>query len=492
MKRGGATGAFGMNRRMSELAVLILAFGFLGASVSDASEILTMDHVIRSVQKYYPVLRAQQYERESASRELDAARGGFDPVVRSSAYTHPRAQYDYWHWDNEIEQPTGLWGARVFAGYRKSDGNIPVYDGQLVTDPRGEARIGMALPLLRGGSTDERRTRIAVASQELGVQTAQTELDQVESIKSARFYYIEWVTAGHKMRVSRDLLRLAEERDRLVRKRVARGDAAEIESVDNARAVAQREALLVASRRNFEAASLDLSLFLRDEQGAPMVPQESQIPAEGLRSEITFESSPSPLLDAPPLNDHPLARRWDSLIGRKTNELSLAKNLVLPRLDLEALGTRDLGPPPTARTGDEIRLSLKLEFPLFFRAPTGRLQAAELERSRLKELRRFALERIRNGVTDADQAVRAARERIAIAKNEWRLSLRVEEAERKRFASGDSTVFLVNQREQATFDSAVREIDARADLNRAFAFLIASRGKIHETDVTALSEGTGL
>jgi hypothetical protein len=50
-----------------------------------------------------------------------------------------------------------------------------------------------------------------------------------------------------------------------------------------------------------------------------------------------------------------------------------------------------------------------------------------------------------------------------------RVSRELEEAERTRFEVGDGTLFMLNLREQATLDAAVREALAHADYQRARA-----------------------
>ena len=49
------------------------------------------------------------------------------------------------------------------------------------------------------------------------------------------------------------------------------------------------------------------------------------------------------------------------------------------------------------------------------------------------------------------------------------MTRRVEDAERLRFELGDSTLFVLNQREQATAEAAIREANALADYFRAYA-----------------------
>jgi len=57
-----------------------------------------------------------------------------------------------------------------------------------------------------------------------------------------------------------------------------------------------------------------------------------------------------------------------------------------------------------------------------------------------------------------------------------RLAEELEEAERTRYAQGDSQLLIVNLREQQTAEAELRAIDARLDHQRAIADLRAARG----------------
>ena len=81
--------------------------------------------------------------------------------------------------------------------------------------------------------------------------------------------------------------------------------------------------------------------------------------------------------------------------------------------------------------------------------------------------RRWAEDEIRADVQDALSALRTARDVLAVVSEELRVARELEALERERFALGDSTQFLVNLREVATADAALREVKARADQQKA-------------------------
>ena len=165
-------------------------------------------------------------------------------------------------------------------------------------------------------------------------------------------------------------------------------------------------------------------------------------------------------------------------------ELRLQKNQLLPAFDLGFAVSGDIGNaarPAAASLGPtEFEVNAMLDVPLLFRAATGRIQVVEASRVKLESQLRLTRDRITIEISDLRSAARAANERIVLARQEVELSAQLEQGERSRFELGDSTLFVVNLREQATAEAQLREVDAVADWHRANAALMAALA-IHVT-----------
>lgn len=77
-------------------------------------------------------------------------------------------------------------------------------------------------------------------------------------------------------------------------------------------------------------------------------------------------------------------------------------------------------------------------------------------------------------VDDAWSAIQAAVARFRATDAEVLLAKQLETGERKRFAAGDSTLFLVNQRERATAEALGRLIDIQLEYQQALLALDAA------------------
>ncbi|MBX9766591.1 MAG: TolC family protein, partial [Bdellovibrionales bacterium] len=285
------------------------------------------------------------------------------------------------------------------------------------------------------------------------------QIEKIEVSRQVQRRYWDWFFLGKRYHILKSLLEIAIRRDSFLIKRVQAGDLPLIEQTDNQRAIAQRRVQVVQARRNFEKAALELSLYFRDQSGTPLIPGEDRLPSA---------APPLPSLDLEPkksvdlaILNRPELGDFEYQVREARADLRLAMNELLPSLDLGADFEKSLGGNlSSAFPENEIRVKMKLELPLLFRVGRGRRQTTQSRLDILTVRQKYLQNQIEVQVRDALIAVTAALENIENAKDEVRLASQVEEGERRRFEAGESSFILVNLREIATADAAIREIDA--------------------------------
>lgn len=426
--------------------------------------------VLASAERHHPLVRAALADHDAADGELRGARGGFDPSWITRAQGQPVGGYQQWQVDTTVTQPTPLWGASAFVGYRFGD-DMPSYYGDRLTKQAGEIRGGVSVPLWRNGPTDRRRTNIEKAG--LGVEIASLSVEQQRLLiaRDASFRYWDWVAAAKRRAIAEDLLRIAVDRDAGIAARAASGDVPTIDRTDNQRAIAQRQGFVVSADRALAQNAIELSLFWRGADGAPQLPDAARAPSLPEPAAPAI-AEPSALGDAE--RKRPELRRFDAQRRQQDVEIAWAKNQRAPAVDLWVTTSVDLGDPRASRPDlDKPVLAggVMIDLPIFNRTADGRVKAAEAARTKVDEQRRFALDRVRAEVRDAANAVETASRRLAVARLEVTLAVELERAERTRFDAGDGSLLLVNLREQATAEARLREVDALADGHKAAAAL---------------------
>lgn len=442
-------------------------------SAPPSSAPLTLGEVLSSVEAVHPILNAARSDVDAAEAEQLAADGAFDPMWRTRASLFVGG-YDYARIDTLLEEPTPLWGTSFFVGYRYGRGKIQDYYQELETLQYGEVRAGIQFPIWRNGPIDRRRATIARA--DLGQEIAELGVvsSRIETVRLATVRYAEWVAAGERLEIARVLLTIAVARDAQVAARAARGDVPALERVENERLVLQREAGVVLGERGLVQAALELSLYYRGRDGRPRVPASSRLP----------QTMPEPreldrndLIRARALAEarRPELQRIERMRAQFQVDRDFADNQAAPAIDVllfasQDIGPRDLGDPSLARAHiPQIEAAVQLEIPILNRVARGRSAVATAGMARLDAQREFALDRVHAEVRDAVSALDAARRRIDLVRREVEIAIQLEAGERQRFDAGDSTLFVVNLREQATAEARIREVDALLDWQRASA-----------------------
>jgi outer membrane protein TolC len=429
---------------------------------------LQLAEVLNSVNKHYPPLRAALLERPLAEADQLVALGRFDLLLRSRLEAQKFGFYENERFQIQVDQPTTLWGPTLYSGYAQTTGRYPDYDGKLVTNDGGQYFGGVRVPLARDRAIDSRRAELGQRT--IGLRLADLSIDQqrIAILQGATRRYWDWVAAGRRLMIAKALLEVAQARDSILTEAVRLGALPQFEQLDNQRLVLQRRNNVVEAQRAIENAAIELSLFLRDDQGKPVLAQDSQLP-------LAFPD-PSELADAQLLADLEAAQSKRPDIMRfifQRNQVEidrrLAQNQRLPNIDLFTEYVREIGSGPVKRGPNDLRAGIIFELPFQRRQATGRLQAAETRLKQIDQRETFQRDQVTAEVRDAASAVRAAFDRSRVLHEELRITRQVEEAERTRYELGDSTLFVLNQREQSTAEAAVREANALADYYRAFA-----------------------
>ncbi|PRP92949.1 Outer membrane efflux protein [Enhygromyxa salina] len=465
-----------------ELAPVAESSGLSGlTAVQTRTEVLTLAEVLDAVAAADPRLVAAQKKIDAADGELLGARGGFDTKVAMRGLIQPLGYYQHGLVDVRVEQATPLWGLGVWSGWRLGLGEFAVYDGKLRTADAGELRAGVSLPVWQGGPID--RTRADISQARIGQQRAGLERDakQLElEAKAAKAYWI-WVTTGLELEIERSLLGIALERDGGLRRQIELGEVEAIVGTDNRRVILAREARVVGAEREFQAAALELSLFLRDARGEPDLAGAERLP-------LAFpELAPPGVVDIETEIQTAVDRRPDLAAvhaGREQAEveLRLAKNLRSPAIDLSAWAAKDIGPGPADRLPAELVAMVEIEVPIPLRKARGQLQAARAELGQIDAKLRFARDRVAVDVRDAHSALAAAYQRAQLAREQVDLAQTLARAELRRFELGAGDLLLVNLRELATATAAREQVEALADYFVAKAQLDVAMGLQVERD----------
>lgn len=452
-----------MTRLLLALCALLLAVP------AAAQGPLTLDQVLRSSAQNAPqIIEALAKQRQAEGKAL-SAEGAFDVVFDVDAQTRPFGYYDGSVVEAKASRALDNNGGGLYAGYRVSRGKFPVYEDKAYTNQLGEFKVGAIFSLLRDRVTDERRTKLRLADQDVDIARLDREMVAIGVQRRAMSAYQAWAIAGLRLKAYRDLLALSEKRRSQLARQVQLGARPEILITENDQNLARRRSLVAQAEQKLAEASNALSFFWRDSNGMPLVPAVEQLP-EALPELAIAPRKAGPIL-RPDLKT--VLVRMDQSLAR----LNLAENDLKPRLDARAelgkdVGAVGLGGP--SRTPAEAMVGIKFSVPLERRSAKGRIAEARAEMDGLRTRHRLLEEQIAIEVKGIAIGIEGADKVADLAAQEAGLAGKMAAAEQRRFDMGASDFFLINQREESATDARLRALDARYQALVARADLAAA------------------
>ncbi len=438
---------------------------------------LTLEEVLQSSRRHAPqVLEAIARVRQAEGKAV-TAEGAFDTVVKAEAESRWTGFYDGQYAAGTITRPIENWGGSLYGGYRLSSGRFPIYEDERFTNNFGEIKVGAVLSLMRDRLIDDRRFGRTAARIDIDIAEADRLLTAIGVQRRAIGAYNLWVVAGLRLNIYRDLLKLAQERQVGFKRQVQLGARPSILLTENEQNILRRETLVARAEQELAAAANALSLFLRDENGAPMRPDPTRLPT------ALPSPAPTPVDPRANLGARPDLRQIDLRIQQATNRLALDRNALRPRLDLKAEVSQDIGPlgdGGRSRAGTETKVGVSFTLPLQRRVAKGRIDQTTAEIEAIRRRRQQTEEQIINAIDALTIDVQATEKLRTLAADEYERATTMAGAEARRFTLGASDFFLVNVREEAAADAGVRKLDAayrqivaRAELAAAAADLRA-------------------
>lgn len=443
-------------RKLFVFFIILCALGgYLESYAAEKPRPLQLIDVLQSIDAHYPQVKIAHLEIIKANGALLKAKGEFDPALESSNRSQPVGGYINNYTDTQLTLPTGYNGVKLFAGYRNGNGNWPIYYQNYLTNSGGEYRAGLSLPLLRDRLIDKQRTGLLTSAQLILLKQQDAESIKIKIYQEAIKAYWQWVEAGLQLKTFIQLLKLAQKRQKAIEQQAKLGDLAKLAISENLQQIIQREQLLNQGNMIFEQAAINLSLYLRNAQGQPCIPNHQALPVLNNMSNSKHPTQAS-------IIEHPGLRKlthYENMMKLKRNQ---ARNELLPQLDGTAYTFKQNGTggyplliPQAAMVG------VSFKFPLLQRQAKGNLITADNELRQTRLEKKFLYEQLQNQYANLVIGIHRYLRQVNLLQTELKLAQTVQTGETKKFYQGDSTLFLVNQREQATTQVQLNSLHAQ-------------------------------
>jgi outer membrane protein TolC len=437
---------------------------------ASAASALTVEEVLSASETHFPEILDALARRRGADADVLAADGGFDLVFDADGFSRVDGFWDGSVVQGRATQPLRPLGADVYAGYRLSDGNFPIYEDEYFTNSGGELKVGVLFSLLRDREIDERR--FAITDSRLALRQADLDvlLTKIGVQQKALVAYWRWVTTGRQLAVYDELLRIALDREGGLQEQVDSGARAEIFLVENKQNIIRRQQFATAALRDFRMAANALSFYYRDQDGQPVIPSATRLPAAPPLGQVDDLSVQAVGATSQALDRRPELQILKTAIDRAKRRISLADNNLKPRVDLGLEVSKDFGSVAeggVSRDSTDTIIGFQFAVPLQNRNAKGAVQREQARIESLRQEQRLTADQIEVEVGNILLDLNVAEQLLELARQDVTQAETLQVAERERFSSGASDFFLVNIREETAANARVQYY--AADLERRIA-----------------------
>lgn len=421
----------------------------------------------KSLLNNHPALRVANLSVEKGQQELTKAKGAFDPKISA---THQNKFFKSTEYYNQtyigVEVPLRA-PLIVKSSFENANG---VYVSPDETTPNGGLlNAGVAVPLGQGLITDKARTEIRQAE----AYQRYASIEQTRLIQDLRYeayqQYWEWWMSKNILDIHREWVTIAEQRLADTKNRFSAGDIASIDTLETAIQVQSRKQKLQSTEAKWAKESLDLSSHLWQKNELNFIPVESiknSVPQEEIAFDVALANT-NVLADRSNnlSNTNPQLLKYAPLLEQLRAEERLKKEMMKPVVNIQYNALNEATTPSeNLLTMNNYKWGAQISWPIFMRKAKGELG---MTRIKIEELELEALQKttvLRNKSLAAIQQLELLRLQLANVTANVNSMQRLLDAEREKFNSGESSVFLINTREQQLFDLRVQETEIATQL----------------------------
>ena len=436
--------------------LLFLLFHPIIFSQNVESSIMTLDEYLGYVKQFHPTVKQANLQVSQSQAAIMEARGGFDPKIEIDYLTKQFKSREYYTILNSAFKIPTWYGIEVKAAFDSSQGSFLNPEDNL--PPNGLSSLGISIPLGQGLFINQRMASLRQAKIFNTLTIAERDLEIVNILSEAAKSYINWYRNYTEYKLYETFFNNATVRFKGIRGLISAGDKPAIDSVEAGIIVKNRKLNLEQSRIKVIKSGLELSNFLWLENNIPFELQPNIIPEENLENSIA-ETLKINGFNEINLENHPKIISLQNKVKILEIEKRLKGDLLKPRIDFNY---NYIAQNPVALqnfNNDNYKYGLSFSYPLFLRKERGSFRIAKFKLENAILDFDFENVSLRNKINAQIQEVNSLREQIKIATElviDFETMLNSEE---RLFFFGESSIFLINARENSLLGSSLQKID---------------------------------
>ncbi len=460
-----------INRRHLHVLVYLLLTPLVSAAQDSAAKFKRLEEqqFLSIVRMYHPVMKQAQITVDKAKANLLIARSGFDPALY---YNNSQKTFDgrnYYQYVNpELKIPTWF-GIEVKAGTENNNG----LNTDTELSPGQSSYVGITVPLAKNLLMDKRRAALKLSKQMVIMSESERALAINNLLYEAGSSYWNWVRTFLTVNVLDEMLALSRERFRLVKTGFYQGDRPALDTTEALAQLQQFEYLKAEATVSWQVAGQELSNFLWDAGGGFYQLDSLTIPGIRLQDLGIADPAFPSLADLSGISalNHPQLNMYEQKLNILGIERKLKFQDLLPKVDVSA-NLLNKGYNVFNKIGGNFyennnKFNISVGLPLRLSEGRGGYRLAGYKIKETVLDRDMKKQSILNKLYASYSEMAGLEGQAAIYEKAVQNFGKLARGESQRFQAGESTLFLVNARENKFLESQQKLIELKTKYHKA-------------------------
>lgn len=409
------------------------------------SKELTYNEFLGYVKKYHPLVKSANLEVSKSQADLMMARGGFDPKIEVDFSQKQFKEKEYYSILNSSFKIPTWYGIELKAGFDNNEGMY--LNPENTTPNQGLTSFGITVPVAQGLFINQRMADVRMAKIQIRLSESQRKLQAVNVIYDASVAYFNWKKNFEEMKLYENYNKNAEIRLQAIKTLIAQGDKSAIDSIEASITVKSRALSLEDSKLKLAKAKLELSNFMWLENNIPLEISDELVPEKALETTFQETLKVNDLLQNDfSLETHPKINALQNKIEILNVEKDLKQNMLLPNI---RVGYSYLSEPSYIDNYrfEDYKIGLEFYFPLFLRKERGSLKIAKFKIQENEFNLALEKNQLNNKISAQKIEINSLEKQKKLAEDLVENNLKMLNSEERLFSFGESSLFLINTRE---------------------------------------------
>lgn len=451
----------------------LLAFSAPATAQSDVEKTLSPSQLVEMVRQFHPVAKQADINIDKAKADITIARSGFDPYFYNSSAQKTFDGTDYYYYNRpQVSIPTWF-GIEISGGREYLSGSRTNEQETL-----GETSyLGISVPLAKNLLMDKRRAALKTAK--IFREASEIEKNSILNnlMLEALNMYWEWAGNYQLYSILSNAVKVNEQRLQLVRIAYRQGDRPAIDTTEALTQLQSFQLLQSQAWLSLQNSALELSTYLWTTDNTPYNLPNDVVPDEESRT-LNTQNLMIPelnqLLDAARRN-HPELLQYNFKLDALDIEKKLKFQDLLPSVNFRynqlGKGYDILKTATGPLFENNFQYGLSIGIPLRFSQGRGEYKKARLKISETRLQQNLKQLQIENKIKSYYNELTIIRQQINLQEKAYQNFMILQRGEEIRFLNGESSLFLINSRENKSLEALQKLTELKAKYIKTINYL---------------------